>query len=344
MTTNEARVRVDYEYGRLREVIVGGAYGLYPDVAKAVWIEECQKILPKAEVKKALARSGKDFKEVGKYDRLECENRELIKILEANNVKVWRPTELSVEQVAVNFGADYVRTNGFQFVYARDPIAVIGEQVIELSMGSAMRRADILAYRTLLMTRVKNSNARWFAMPGIDYCGAFAGSYDKTRFPALEGGDILLLGQKILVGTSKNPMVGSSPLGVAWLQSILGPLGYDVEAVPLQDQFLHLDVALSIPRPGLIIACPAAFCNGVPAYFKGWKVIAVSLEDAQRLAVNGLPIDENHYILGANGPEKWERIAEALSAEGIEVYSVPFENHNEDGGSIRCATHPLLRD
>ena len=53
MTTNEARVRVDYEYGRLREVIVGGAYGLYPDVAKAVWIEECQKILPKAEVKKA---------------------------------------------------------------------------------------------------------------------------------------------------------------------------------------------------------------------------------------------------------------------------------------------------
>jgi N-dimethylarginine dimethylaminohydrolase len=46
----------------------------------------------------------------------------------------------------------------------------------------------------------------------------------------------------------------------------------------------------------------------------------------------------------ANGPAKRKRIAEALSAEGIEVYSIPFENHNEDGGSIRCATNPLLRD
>lgn len=336
-------IRVDYEYGQLQEVIVGGAFDLYPDVEKAIWIQEAFKILPQNEGQKALERSGKNSREIGKYAKVELENQALIKLLESFGVKVWRPAEPSLEQVVANYGEEFVITNGFQFTYARDPIVVIGNNVIELAMGSAIRRADILAYRCLLRERVLGSNALWYAMPALDYFALSAGSYDKNRFPVLEGGDILVLGKKILVGTSKNPMVGSSPLGIAWLQSILAPQGYEVQAVPLTDRFMHLDVALSVPRPGLIIACPAAFSDGLPAIFAGWKVIAVSEEDAQRLAVNGLPIDERHYILGTNGPHKWDEIVNALQVEGIQVYPIPFENHNEDGGSIRCATHPLLR-
>jgi N-dimethylarginine dimethylaminohydrolase len=183
----------------------------------------------------------------------------------------------------------------------------------------------------------------WISMPVIDYDVMARGGYDKERFPVLEGGDIIVLGKKILVGSSRNPMVGSSTLGIAWLKSVLEPHGYDVEAVPLRDSFLHLDVTLSIPRQGLVLACPEALINGLPSYFDGWKVISVSAEESQRLAVNGLPIDEKHYILGTNGARKWERIVKALENEGITVYSIPFENHNEDGGSIRCATHPLIR-
>ena len=340
---NKSNIHVNHEYDRLQEVIVGGAFSLYPDVEKAVWIQEAMKILPEDEVRKGLERSGKNSQEIGKYEKVEKENQALISVLESHGVKVWRPAELSVEQVSANFGAEFVLTNGFQFSYARDPILVVGNNVIELAMGSAMRRADILAYRTLLRERILGSNAVWFAMPAIDYYTISAGSYDKNRFPVLEGGDIILLGKKILVGTSNNPMVGSSRLGIAWLQALLAPQGYDVEAVPLKDQFLHLDVALSVPRRGLVIACPDALCNGLPSVFDGWEVIEVSIEDAQRLAVNGLPIDERHYILGTNGSQRWEKIEQALTAAGIKVYSIPFENHNEDGGSIRCATHPLLR-
>ena len=343
MQSKKPYIGVDYEYGRLREVIVGGAFALYPDVAKAVWIQEALKILPEDEAQKGLERSGKNSREIGKYAKMEVENQALIKVLEAHDVKICRPSELSIEQVAANYGEEFTVTNGFQFIYSRDPIAVIGNNVIELSMGSAMRRADILAYRTLLKERIMDSNALWYAMPALDYFTLSRGSYDKNRFPVLEGGDIIVLGKKILVGTSKNPMVGSSPLGIAWLQSLLAPQGYDVEAVPLKDHFLHLDVALSVPKPGLIIACLNAFCNGLPSFFAGWKIIDVSEEDAQRLAVNGLPIDEQHYILGTNGSRKWDKIVHSLNSEGIQVDSIPFENHNEDGGSIRCATHPLLR-
>lgn len=339
----KSEIQVHYEYDQLQEVIVGGSFALYPDVEKAVWIQEALKILPEDEGRKGLERSGKNSREIGKYDKVEKENQELIRVLESHGVKVWRPAELSVEQVSANFGAEFVIANGFQFSYARDPILVVGNNVIELAMGSAMRRADILGYRALLRDRVLGSNALWFAMPTIDYYTLSAGSYDKNRFPVLEGGDIILLGKKILVGTSNNPMVGSSPLGIAWLQATLAPQGYDVEVVPLKDQFLHLDVALSVPKPGLIIACPDAFCNGLPSIFDGWKVIEVSFEDSQHLAVNGLPIDERHYILGTNGFHRWERIEQSLTNAGIEVFSIPFENHNEDGGSIRCATHPLLR-
>ncbi|MBF0552689.1 MAG: hypothetical protein HQK60_19420 [Deltaproteobacteria bacterium] len=63
---------------------------------------------------------------------------------------------------------------------------------------------------------------------------------------------------------------------------------------------MHLDVSLSVPRPGLIIVCPEVLVDGVPACFDGWKRIAVTREETRYLATNGLPIDQNNYILGYN--------------------------------------------
>jgi N-dimethylarginine dimethylaminohydrolase len=197
-------------------------------VKKAIWAQEALKILPKSEGEKALTRSGKNAREIDKYEKVEQENQTLIALLEKHGVKIQRPVELTIEQVSANFGTDFVNANGFQTSYARDPIAVIGRNVIELAMGSAMRCADILGYCSLLRERVLDSNAIWYAMPTIDFFTMARGSYDKNRFPVLEGGDIIVLGKKILVGTSKNPGVGSSLLGITWLQSVLGFQGYDV--------------------------------------------------------------------------------------------------------------------
>ena len=338
-------ISVDYEYGDLKEVIVGMPFMIYPDMRVATWIQEALKILPESEAKKGMERSGKDSIEIGKFAAMEKENKELVAILEKHGVKVWRPDTLTREQVVKNFGEEYVRLAGVSQQYVRDPITVIGDNVIENTMGSLYRRADILALRRLFMKRVAGSNARWVAMPGLDYSLMIQdGKFDKTGFPVLEGGDVIVLGKKILVGTSLNRATGSSERGYLWLKSYLAPQGYDVERVRLSEDILHLDVSLSVPRPGVIVVCPEVFVDGIPSYFDGWKRIEVSKEETRYLAINGLPIDKGHYILGYNDHFDGKRVKEALEASGITVYLIYFAAHNEDGGSIRCSTHPLVRE
>ena len=337
-------IYVDYEYGNLKEVIVGVPLMIYPDLKVADWVQEALKVLPESERKKLVERSGKSTKEIGKYDIMEKENQELINIFQKHGVKVWRPEVLTRERLAINLGEEVIRYCGVMFQYSRDAIAVIGDNIIELNLASLNRIADILAYRRMFMDRVLGSNAKWFAMPRLDYSKMFEDSrYNKNTFPLLEGGDIFVLGKKILVGTSLNNTVGSSELGYLWLKSILERQGFDVERVPIGAEFLHLDVVLSTVRPGLAIVCREAFVNGIPSYFDDWKLIEVSKDEAQLLATNGMPIDTKHYILPYNKSYDGKRVQNELEAEGINVYRIFFGNHTEDGGAIRCSCHPLLR-
>lgn len=341
---SQNEINVDFEYGELQEVIVGVPLTIYPELALATWAEEALKTLPESEAAKARASAGKDSIVTGKYDEMEKENQALIAILHRHGVKVWRPEVLTRERVAANFGPTFTSFAGVSQQYARDPILVIGNNVIENAMGSLYRRCDIIGLRSLLQRRVMGSGAAWVAMPSLDYSAMLkSGQCDKTRFPVLEGGDVLVLGKKVLVGNSLNRATGSSELGYLWLKSYLEPQGYDVERVRLPNDILHLDVALSVPRSGLIILCPEVFLDGIPACFDGWQRITVTRDEARHLATNGMPIDSDHYILGVNQHFDGVAVQHALEALGITVYSLYFGRHNEDGGSIRCSTHPLVR-
>jgi N-dimethylarginine dimethylaminohydrolase len=342
--TSRDRIGVDYEYGTLEEVVVGVPFNVYPDLQVALWVQEALKIVPETEARKAWDRSGKDSIEIGKFDEMEKENAELIAILERHGVKVRRPEVLNRARVVANFGEEYLRLAGVSQQYTRDPVIVIGSNVIECTMGSLYRRSDILGLVRPLMERVLGSNARWVAMPAVDYSLMIqGGQFDKTGFPVLEGGDVIVLGETIFVGTSENRTTGSSELGHRWLRSYLGPQGYGVERVRLPEDILHLDVALSVPRPGLMVVCPEVFLDGIPSYFEGWDRIEVTREETRYLAANGLPIDRDHYVLGVNEHFDGKRVVKALEARGIEVFPVRFGAHNEDGGSIRCSTLPLVR-
>ena len=273
---------------------------------------------------------------------MEAENEALIEILGRFDVTVHRPSAISDQQVAANFGAEWL-LNGYTQAYSRDPIFVVGDNVVELAPGTPARRADLLGYRELFRERVVGSGAKWVQMPAIDVTAMTAPGYTKDGRLALEGGDLLVLGDTVLAGTSLNPAVGSSALGVEWLRALLRPQGYTVEQVHLDKAFLHLDVCLSIPRDGLAIACPDALVEGLPPQLDGWDVIEVTVDQARFLACNGLPIDPDNYILGYNEDEDGFTVQEGLEARGITVHRVAFGNHTEDGGSIRCSTHPLVR-
>ncbi|MEV0946817.1 hypothetical protein [Rhodococcus sp. NPDC049939] len=335
-------IAVDFEYGTLKEVIVGRGIMLYPDMDQARWAAEGVRVLPEAEAEKMWERSGRLSTDLPKTRLVEAENDALIAVLERFGVVVHRPTEITRELVAANFGKEWL-VNGFIQTYSRDPMLVVGDNVIELAPGAPFRRADMLGYRKLFAERVEGSGAKWFQMPLVDATSMTSGDYDKNDHAALEGGDLLVLGKTILAGTTLNPTVGSSTRGVDWLATILGPQGYDVEQVSIGPEFLHLDVCLSIPRDGLAIVCPDAFVDGLPSALDGWDLIEVTTRQARLLACNGLPIDPDNYILGYNDDEDGSMVRGELEARGITVHAIPFGNHTEDGGSIRCATHPLVR-
>lgn len=152
-------VYVDFEYGDLREVIVGRAEARFPDASRASWAAEGLKVLPAAEAQRMLQRSGKHARELPKFELTEAENDELIAVLERFDVVVHRPDEITDELVAANYGAEWL-INGYLQAYSRDPMFVVGDNVIELSPGAPNRRVEQLGYRRLFRDRLLGSGAK----------------------------------------------------------------------------------------------------------------------------------------------------------------------------------------
>lgn len=163
-----------------------------------------------------------------------------------------------------------------------------------------------------------------------------ADGLDSEVGPFLEGGDVLVLDKTIFVGNSG---LASNKNGVQWLRNLASNFDYTVVEVPLHPTILHLDCALSLVREGLMIVCEEALIDGIPKQLKDWDKIHVSLEDAAKLATNGLPINEEVYITD----KEFTWIGEQLAKRGITVEYVDFTISRSFGGSFRCSTQPLLR-
>lgn len=80
--------------------------------------------------------------------------------------------------------------------------------------------------------------------------------------------------------------------------------------------------------------------NGIPKELKGWDKIKVSYEDAQNLAVNGLPLSSKVYITDSAFKHT---IGKELEKRGIKVENIDYEISRSMGGAFRCSTQPLLR-
>lgn len=335
-------VYVDYEYGNLREVIVGLPYGMTPSL-EAPWFENAMKVLPPDEAEYARKTAGMLWTDMihpktgkSESDMLEEENLALIKILISLGVKVYRPKEITVDFIRENYGSD-VLLNGFSQDFPRDNMAVIGNDLIEFNLRTPLRKVDISGFRELLLDKCTKDGVRWFSMPHTELLAP-----PSPDTPLLEGGDVIVLGRTILVGNTRNPSVGSNEAGFRWLNNILGS-SYDVVRVPLREDVLHLDCVLSVPRDGLAIVCEEAFVDGLPEHIKGWDLIRVDIESVRRLAVNGIPVDNKNYIMSFNDHNDNRYLQSELEKRDIKVHRVFFGTHNGQGGSLRCATQPLVR-
>jgi N-dimethylarginine dimethylaminohydrolase len=170
--------------------------------------------------------------------------------------------------------------------------------------------------------------ARWSGVP--------LGRLNCVDGPFLEGGDTLLNGYEIYVGMSG---CASDMVGIDWLQALLGPK-YRVIPVALKSDVLHLDCAMALIRPGLVVYCPEKLIDGLPMSLRSWDAITVSKEEANLLATNGLILEEGRIVVDSDNV----RVIGELRKRKMDVIPLPFDGPIRIGGGLRCAHHPLLRE
>jgi len=252
-----------------------------------------------------------------------------IELLESLDVKVHVATEISDQNRKYPRGEDH----GVETGWMRDPFVTIGNNVIELAPRTLFHRRQRFAIREILAGTMERG-ARYFAQPD-------GGADDSAEGPGwgyLEGGDIFVLGSKILVGHSGGC---SNPEGARWLQHMLGSQ-YDVEMVTVDSMFPHLDCVLMTPREGVAFACLEALPEGLPHHMKDWDVVDVPKALAKgHMGCNNLVLNDHTVIVPSEEP--LDPIALALKERKFEVIRTPYRVPCMVGGSFRCAHQPLIR-
>jgi N-dimethylarginine dimethylaminohydrolase len=223
-----------------------------------------------------------------------------------------------------------MRGRTFQY-FARDPLLVVGNRVIELAIRGRDRCQERFPIRRLLEEILEGRAARRTAMEPRRSGGRRPG-----RRARLEGGDCLLTPTEVLVGHSGR---GSNRAGIEWLRKTLDG-ERSVTEVPLAREAAHLDSALCLVRPGLGIRCPTWLPTGVPASLRRWRWIDITPRQAlEQMAANCLPIDAATTLV----PEEAPDVARALARRGQRVLTTPFSALARHGGGLRCWTQPLSR-
>ncbi|MBS6023408.1 MAG: hypothetical protein KIB00_04935 [Paeniclostridium sordellii] len=319
------KVMVKSEFAPLKKVVLTQSEFIFP---KNTIGNDPAEILSEEVLQIYKDVDGKNYKDVfpGRQAKWEKERENLKVVLEKYGVEVVRPRLLT----------DYEKESGKEYgcsnFFVRDPFFTIGNNIIEGSLRYLHRRKEILPIRSLLENIAYSSNAIYVSLPIVDTSEGI----NSELGPFLEGGDILVLDKTVFVGNSGQ---ASNDNGYKWLKSFLDHFDYKVVQVPLKNNVLHLDCALSLVRDGLMIVCEEALINGIPEDLKNWDKISVPFSDVSRLAVNGLPVNDSVYILD---PE-FEYIGKQLISKGITVEYIDFEISRSLGGSFRCSTQPLLR-
>lgn len=315
-------ISVHHEWGKLKEVMVG----IGDDIVVPTYYEGLG-FFDQRAIEFMKQYGGSKLSDADpKTQRIVLEQVSgLVKILEDRGITVHRCHLLRPEEK--KYLEDVQK--GHLLLFPRDPIVVIGNNVIELSLRFPMRRKERWSLRPVLESVLKESNANYVAMPPA------SPQLDESG-PFLEGGDILLNGYEIYVGHSGWT---SNRAGIEWLRKFLGPR-YSVHEIRLNRAFQHLDCVLALLRPRLGIMCPEGFVDELPESLRNWEYVTVTKEEAENLGANALVLDEKTVIID----ERHHRIGGDLQARGQEVIEVPFGRVSVYGGALRCWHHPLIRD
>jgi N-dimethylarginine dimethylaminohydrolase len=315
------RFGAHHEWGTLREAVVG----ISPAEDFVVFHEESARWMSPEVADLARKNAGRRLLDVDADWAKRCEQQvdALAERVAREAVIVHRPERLADEK------RTFLAPNGEGMqLFARDALIVVGDHLIEASLRLICRQRERYGLRPIVQQVVQQRGARWSSVP--------LGTPGCVDGPFLEGGDTLLNGYEVYVGMSG---CASDMAGIDWLQALLGAT-YRVIPVAMKSNVLHLDCCLALVMPGLLVYCPDKLIDGLPMSLRSWDKIAVSIDEANRLATNGLILQEGRMIVDSDN----SRVIDELRKRRVDVIPLPFDGPIRVGGGMRCAHHPLLRE
>ena len=139
----------------------------------------------------------------------------------------------------------------------------------------------------------------------------------------LDGGDVLVLDRRVLVGLSSR----STRDGVEQLHSLLAPHGYRVEAVEVRG-CLHLKSAVTRVATDTVLLNPLWVERSRFARFD-----VIEIDPAEPYAANGLPLGDALVY-----PEAFPRTAERLRQRGIRLELLDLSELAKAEGAVTCCS------
>src|SRR5581483_5051535 len=137
----------------------------------------------------------------------------------------------------------------------------------------------------------------------------------------LEGGDVLIVGERLIVGESGRTNMD----GIEQLRAIVAPRGFHVESTPVCD-FLHLSTAATYAGQGILLVH-----EDFPqtAVFANLKKILVPREEGY--AANVLAIGDSVIM-----PAGYPKTSAQLRAYGFKLLEVPMSEFCKANGGVTC--------
>ena len=185
--------------------------------------------------------------------------------------------------------------------FVEDPVLVVHEYAIVTSMGTASRRGEGEALRDALSR-----------------CGK---RIVEIKGPGtLEGGDVVMLSDRILVGLTGR----TNREGVEELRAIVGP-GRDVIALEVRDA-LHLKSVCAYLGDGHVILAPGYIDEAVFDDFERIEIAAGDTYAANCIAVNG-------SVIVADG---FSGVTAKIADAGFETIEIPMSEFRKCDGGLSC--------
>lgn len=197
----------------------------------------------------------------------------------------------------------------------RDAAVMIGDQLIAGSMCKGVRRSEPF----WIIPQVGHATDAVFLDSGY-----------------LEGGDVFVLRDAVLVGLSER----TDPDGISALANVIDR---QVISVALRPGVLHLDTALNLIGDTMVVA--PDLLNNYDEVKQSFgvlnvgSILEVTASDAWDLETNFLFVAPA-LALASESSVVGRRI---LEGRDIQVVPIPMTQHHRIGGSVRCATLPLER-